>query len=380
MKFNRRKEKVRVLHVLGSLDTGGIENWLMRVLRHIDADQIHIDFCCLAGSEGTYASEARSLGSKIHICPLNWNLVSFNHRFSQILSSGNYDIVHSHVHFFSGYILRQAARSGVQQRIAHSHTSPLEVHDTLFRRFYKKVMRAWIKRFSTLGLGVSKESMRALFGKDCQRDNRVQILYCGIDLAPFESLPVGPHVREKLGIPPTVPIIGHLGRLTLAKNQRFFLEIAISIQYKRSDVWFMLIGDGPLRQELEAITRQNSLTNVIFTGDTADVIPYLGLMDMLLFPSLWEGLPVAVIEAQAADLYCLCSEVITDEVSVVPGAVQFKELDGSAEEWADTCIAIMAQSRIPSGTGVTVLAKSPFSISRNVEQLTHIYMDQATPQ
>ncbi len=367
------KNKIRVLHVLGTLGLGGVENWLMNVLRHIDREQIQMDFCCLSGIEGSHAAEARNLNSKVIPCKITKNLHSFNRKFAHILSSGEYDIVHSHVYLFNGYILRQAAKSGIQQRIAHGHTNPPAECQPYARRLYKKIMQQWLKKYTTLGLGISKAALPSLFGRQWREMKQLEVLYCGVDLSPFWSLPVDSNIREQLGIPDEDKIIGHLGRLTPAKNHKFFLKIAASIQQKRPDVRFLIVGDGPLRKELEELTLELELDNVLFIGDTNKVAPYLATMDLLLFPSLWEGLPLSVVEAQAADLHCLCSDIITDEVAILPGAVRFKDLHRSAEEWGQTCIELLDEPGIPAGKGVSFLAETSFSITNNVKCLTQIY-------
>ena len=366
-------QAIRVLHVLGSMNRGGVETWLMHVLRHINRERFQMGFCCLSGEPGVYAPEVEALGSKVYSCRLTKNLLEFNRQFDHILTMGHYDVVHSHVHHFSGYILWRAAKRRIRQRIAHSFTAPPEENASFLRRLYKVLMKRWIHRYATLGLGNSQESMCSLFGESWQHDARWQLLYCGIDLVPFERLGDVSSVRSQYGIPQDAAVIGHLGRLTPAKNHRFLIEIAKEINKRRDDVWFLLVGDGPLRQQLQEYVRQQGLTKMIFTGAVADIEPYLRSMDLFLFPSLWEGLPQSVIEAQSAGLRCLCSEAVTREVAVVPDAVRFLPLSESVSAWAGTCLAMAGERKIDPCYALRKVADSPFAIEKSVEKLACLY-------
>ncbi|MBM3188098.1 MAG: glycosyltransferase family 1 protein, partial [Chloroflexi bacterium] len=114
---------VRVLHIIGAMDPGGVETGLMRMLRAVDRQQCAMDFCCLSGAPGSYAPEITALGGEVLPCKVGRNPFAFARRLSALLCEGRYDVVHSHVHHFSGYILRIAARAGIPGRIAHSRSA-----------------------------------------------------------------------------------------------------------------------------------------------------------------------------------------------------------------------------------------------------------------
>lgn len=367
---------IRVLHVLGSLNRGGVESWLMHVLRHLERNTYQFDFCCLSGEEGDFAPEAKSLGSKVFPIKLIKNLPLFNKRFARLLQEGKYDIVHSHVHQFSGYILRQAARGGVQSRIAHSFTAPGKQTNSVTRQAYLALMGRWLTRYATVGLGNSTESMLSLFGSDWQSNPQRKLVYCGIDLDLFKQPAMDNHnIREKWSIPETALVVGHVGRLTPAKNHRFALEIAAAMQQLDAGIWFLFVGDGPIRAEMEGIALGNGLKQVVFTGIVEDVTAYLKSMDLFLFPSLWEGLPQSVIEAQAVGLRCLCSDAVTREVAVVPEAVKFLPLDLPAIEWAERIRAMLDAPRVDTQMAWESVAVSPFAIENSVSALTQIYRE-----
>ena len=296
---NTNPKIIHVLHVLGSLNRGGIETWLIQVLRHIDRDRFQLDFCCLGGEAGLYAPEVEALGSRIFPCRLTKNLPQFNTRFSRILKATPYKVVHSHVHYFSGYILWRAAQAKIKMRIAHSFTAPSATGVTLPRQGYLRLMHRLIERYATVILGNSSESLQSLCGANWQTDPRCQLMYLGTDFTPFAKVIDQARIRQQYGIPRDALIIGHVGRLTEAKNQRFLIDIQAEIERQRDNIWLLLVGDGSLHADLVNYAYQKQVTHCVMTGGVVETQSLYGIMDLFVFPSLWEGLPQAVIEAQA---------------------------------------------------------------------------------
>src|SRR5262245_13620225 len=138
--------RLRILHALGAMNPGGVETWLLNVLKNIDGDQLQFDFCTFGSQPGLYAPEVQKAGGKILRCPRSGNLWSFRQHFRQILCEGDYDVVHSHVHLFSGALLRWAKAERVPVRIAHSHITQDDGASTCMRRCYRRLMKSWINR------------------------------------------------------------------------------------------------------------------------------------------------------------------------------------------------------------------------------------------
>jgi glycosyltransferase involved in cell wall biosynthesis len=335
-----------------------------------------MDFYCLGSDEGVLAPDVKALGSRVFVGNLKRNPLRFSRHFSRILRSDGYDVVHSHVHHFSGYVLRLAHRNGVRGRIAQSLTAPTEQRPSLLRRIYLAQMRRLIERHATLGLGVSSEAMVSMFGPGWRtRDDR-QILYWGVDLERFRNPPTA-NLRERFSIPASESIVGHVGRLDRAKNHELMLDIAEELDRSGARVWLVFVGDGPLRRELQESVLRRGLKRVVFAGEVEEVASLLRAMDLFLFPSRWEGLPQSVIEAQAAGLRCLCSDVITSEVAVLPDAVRFLSLERPASDWAQTLRSMLAQTPLDKHGALTRVAESPFAIEESVRRLTVIYQDAA---
>ncbi len=370
---------IRILHVVGRMNRGGVETWLMHVLRNIDHREFRMDFLVHAEEPGAYDDEIRALGSNVIPCLHPRHPWTYARNFKRILHEyGPYDVIHSHVHHYSGYVLRLARPSGVPVRIAHSHSDPgpSEAGTGPARRAYLAVMKRWIDRHATEGFACSSQAGASLFGRLWGVDPRWKILYCGIDLAPFRVRPDAGVVRAELGIPSDAFVVGHVGRFMDPKNHAFLLDIAAEVIGREPAVRFLLVGDGPLRPAIEAKARQLKLDrHVLFAGARPD-IPRLMLaaMNAFLFPSLYEGLGLVMIEAQAAGLPCISSEAVPQEAILAGSTVQRLSLSQSAAVWADA--VLVARSAPPRTAGldpVSVVQRSPFAIERSLETLRALY-------
>ncbi len=171
----------RILHVVWEINRGEIATWLMHILRHIDRECFQMDFLVHTTQPSIYDQEILAFGSQIIPCLYPSRLWIYASNFQRILSKyGPYDVVHSHVNYFSGYILRLAQQRGISTCIAHSHidTSLMENQVEFSRQMYFSLMKGWIKRYATHGLGCSPNALMNLFGEDWETDSRWQILYC----------------------------------------------------------------------------------------------------------------------------------------------------------------------------------------------------------
>jgi len=367
---------IKVLQFVGCMDYGGIETWLMHVWRHIDRTKFQFDFCYTKPQPGAYAPEIQALGGRMVACRLNQrNPFGFARRFRALLREGQYSVVHSHVHHFSGFVIRLAHRAGVPMRIAHSHNTSDGKASTPPRLLYRALMSHWIRKYATYGLAASAPAAAALFGPDWQSDPRFRVLYCGIDLEPFRQEVSREAVRQELGIPKDAPVVGHVGRFTPQKNHAFLLQIAAEVVKMRPDVRFLLVGDGPLRPQIEARARELGIAgNAIFTGVRSDVPRLmLGAMDAFIFPSLWEGLGLVVVEAQAAGLPCIVSEWVPAEATVLPEGVERVPLSGGQGQWVLALVQALEHRELDRGASTDLVAASAFSIVRSAHALEELY-------
>ena len=363
---------MRILHVLGGLNRGGAETWLVHILRHIDRAKYQFDFLVHTSKPCAYDNEVRSLGARIIPCLSHSDPVRYSRNFLRILREmGPYDCVHSHVHRFSGYVLTLARLAGVPIRIAHSHTAEKEADK---RRFYQRAMSLLLDIGATAGLGVSEKATKDLFGENWKIDTRWRVSHLGIDLEPF-CCPVDSHrVRAEFGIPEHAFVVGHVGGFLPVKNHTFLLDVAKHVCAANPEANFVFVGDGPLRSAMEIKAEKLGIArHTRFIGVRDDVVRLMkGLMNVFLFPSLHEGFPVALMEAQAAGLRCFIADTISSEIDILPALITRLSLADGACAWAASLLKgpPLAQTSFPPD------AMHDFSVDAATRRLCSVYDQQ----
>lgn len=373
---------MKILHVLGGLNRGGAETWLMHVLRNIDRDRFQMDFLVHTPDRCSYDDEAQKLGARIiyNHTPKNPLLYAYNF-IRNYRKYGPYDVVHSHVHHYSGYVLFLARLCGVPVRIAHSHTDNRKEEEGagLFRSSYLITMKTMIRKFATQGIAASKKAAESLFSPGWESNSKWKLVYCGIDLEPFRRSINKKIIREKVGIPEKAYVIGHVGRFVETKNHEFIIDIAAEIAKRMDDVYFLLVGDGPLRQRMmEKAEELGIKERVIFTGIRSDVPDLmLGAMDLFLFPSLYEGLGIVLIEAQASGLPCVISDVVPEEADIVKPLIHRLSLNLPASIWAEKIMEMRERPYEIKKPELTMhLLNCPFNIHNCIKDIERIYTNK----
>ena len=362
---------IRVLHVVGAMNLGGVESWLMALLRYADRAEIAMDFMVHTARPAAYDSEIRALGSRLHPCP-SVHRPSYIREFDKVLQRhGPYDVLHSHVHWFSGLTTTLARRRGIRLRIAHSHSnsSQAEAGASPWRALYRSLMRRGILASATHLLAASGPAAGALFGSNWREVAQARVLYCGVDLAPFAAGDAAgdrDSVRREFSIAPEEIVMGHVGNFHAPKNHRFLAAIAA-----RAGVRVLCVGSGPLLGSVRSAFEEAGV-RAIFTGPRSDIPRLLRAMDVFVFPSLYEGLPLALVEAQAAGLPCVVSAEVTREVEAIPGLIRWLPLAAGAQAWADAALAAAVEPR-PSTKGLEAMQRSPFGIATSFAQMCSIY-------
>ena len=374
---NSSQRPLRILHIVGGMNRGGVETWLMHVLRTINHDRFQMDFLVHTAEPCPYDEEVRSWGSKIIPCSEWSQPLRYAHQFKQLLSQhGPYDIVHSHVHHYSGFTLRLAHQVGVPVRIAHSHndTGLIESKASLPRRLYLNLMKRWINRYATLKLACSEPAAVALYDHQWKDNPLCQILFYGIDLTLFQAARSA-RTRADLGIPPESLVIGHVGRFASQKNHTFLIKIAAEVIQRVPTARFFLIGDGLLRSQIQQEILQAGLNNAFILVGLRDDVPQLMLeaMDIFLLPSLNEGLPMVLIEAQAAGLPCIFTDTITYEIECVPPLLSRFSLSQPAAVWAEGIIEVCKRQRFSKSEALATLKNSSCTIQASTKNLEKFY-------
>lgn len=373
-----KKWPMRILHVVGGMNRGGVETWLMHVLRNIDRERFRMDFLVHTSERCSYDDEISRLGSRIIPCLHPHRPWLYAKNFKRIMTEhGPYDVVHSHVHHFSGYVLRLAHRAHVPVNIAHSHndTSNKQVKADFLRRMYLTLMRRWIWRYATMGLAVSRKAAVAFFGSAWQKNPRFRLLFCGIDLAPFLEVD-RVTIRRELGIPEGTFVLGHVGRFEEQKNHDFLVEIAAEVAKREPKMCLLLIGDGPLKSDIKKKVSCIQLSDkVLFLGLRSDVPRLmLGAMDVFVLPSYYEGLPIVGLEVQAAGLPLVISDDIAEELDIIKPLVRRVALSKPASYWADFILELKGAPPVSQREATKIIADSQFNIHNSIRMLEDIYI------
>jgi glycosyltransferase involved in cell wall biosynthesis len=373
---------IRVLHVLNHLAHGGVETWLMHVLHHIDRKRFHFDFMLRSNRHQLHTDEAKSYGCRIipGFQP-EYSLWKQSQAFLHALKTyGPYDIVHAHIRHFSGYILGLAAIAGVPVRIAHIHSDLSREYafqtSGVMRAIYRRFMQQCIYQFASRSLAVSQIAALSIFGSKWANNPHQQILYCGIDLKPFHASVIPRAMREELGIAPDTLVVGHVGRFVEQKNHTFLIDILAELVQMRTNTLLLLIGDGTLKPAIQKKVEELHLEkHVSFLGERSDVPRLLlGAVDVLVLPSLFEGLPLTLVEAQAAGLPIVLSDVVARETDVVPSLMVRVGLNESPGAWARHVLALGTQPRsLSQDEALLAIEQSPLNIAMSVSHLMQQY-------
>jgi len=311
----------RVLHVVNWLNRGGIECYLMNVLRGAAPAAWRLDFCCKGASVGQMADEARALGSEVHHCRLAPLRGGFAERFRALLRRGRYDVVHSHVADLGGPVLAAAEQEGVPVRLAAYHNTRSASGESALRRLpllgplrdaYLRRCRRLVLRHATGLTACSRAAFDAFYpGWESGRYRLpFEVVYYGVDTGRFERLRPRQQVRRELGVEADEALVGHVGRFNAQKDHLGIVRIAAEVVSRRPRTRFLLVGDGPLRPAVErAIGRAGLGGRFILPGVRSDVPDLMGAMDVMLFPSLHEGFGLVILEAQLAGAPVVTSDI-----------------------------------------------------------------------
>jgi glycosyltransferase involved in cell wall biosynthesis len=358
------------------MNRGGIETWLMQILRNIDRRKYKFDFLVQRSAPGCFDEEIKSLDSKIiPVAPSDRLCSYFDSRkdFRRVLAEhGPYDAVHFHGGSVYGPLLRQAKLADVPMRIMHSHNLQQHWHSGPFRELAGWIGNLMIKKYANVMLGCSKEACAELFGADWKQKD-CHVLYHGIDLNPYHvSDRMG--VRQELNVPDDAIVVGHVGRFNAVKNHKFIVEIAETVVKKNSKFRFVLVGDGVLRKDIERMVAVRNLSEYIFfTGVRDDIPRVLSGFDLFILPSFHEGFGLVLVEAQAAGLRCLVNVKVPKEVEIIKENCDWLNIEDGADVWADKIVKLSEKDSVDREQALHEVEASVFNIEESVLQLTTIY-------
>ena len=362
---------IRVLQVLSILNQGGAENMVMNLYRAIDREQIQFDFIVHTNERGAFDDEVESLGATIYHAP---NYTGTNH-FQYIRwwknfldSHPEYKILHSHIRGYASIYIPIAKKHGLKT-IIHSHSTS---NGKGFSAFVKKILQYPLRYQADYLFACSKEAGEWLFGKIAVEKDNFKVIRNGIDCDRFQFNEKNrEQIRKEYGIEDNF-VIGHVGRHTSAKNPIFLLEIFAEVYKKNPTARLLQIGQGEMTEQMKEKCCEHGVQNaVIFAGAHNDVEKYYSAMDVFLFPSLWEGLPVTLVEAQVNELPCVISDVITREVVINETLVACVSLGNDAKMWSKEVLKL--QNCKSNRTTASVVKIQTFDVKNVAEDLTLFY-------
>lgn len=361
---------VRVLHVVTHMNRGGLETMIMNYYRAIDKTKIQFDFLTHRPEKEKkdYDSEITRLGGRIyHIRRLNpFSYIYYKELTDFFLKHPQYKVIHVHQDCLSSVILKVAKKCGVEVRIAHCHSSS---QDYNFYYPIKMYFKRKIKRYATQMIACGERAGRWMFGKNAV----FTILPNAIDTDKYIfSENKREKVRNDLTISNTDIVLGHVGRFSPVKNHYFLIDIINELVKKNINVKLVLVGDGELFDSIQKKVELLRLSNnVVFLGLRNDVNDLLQAFDLFIMPSLYEGLPVSIIEAQAAGLRCIISERVPIECDITGNVYQL-DLNDGAQKWAKEIIKLQEYKRLNMKK---VITEANYDISGNTKVISEIYLE-----
>ena len=326
-------KKIKVLHVVVRLGAGGIEQWLINILKTYDNSRFQMDVCCVARRPdlGPFVEDVRQLESKVHYISLGQQ-ASFVLKFRRLLQENGYDVLISHI-ALSFPVLLVGKLVDVPVRISVNHNTILP---GIFHRnkLSSSVLRRGSVWMSTAVTGCSETTLDSLYPR-WKTNRKFSVLYYGILTENFLSVSGRAIIRNELRIPVSALVVGHVGRFTPQKNHETFVRVAKVISRSLPDTHFILVGDGPLHSEIEEMVSELDLSHQFhFTGIRRDVPQLLNAMDVTFFPSLYEGSPVTFIEAQVVGLPIVTGKRPEMKEAICPENVIYSLVDIDDHELA----------------------------------------------
>lgn len=367
--------KIRVIHFVDRIGRGGTQAVLFDWLKNIDPEKVQFDFLVFMDGQEEYIEKFKALGCNIYqISRLSMgNLLGFMADLNRFFREHKYDVAHGHSKSKNVLFLYAAKKNGVPVRIAHSHNT----------RFQKmavvgEIMKPMLKWVATDFFACSDVAGIWLFGKKAYDQGKITVIKNGVDTSKFQfRSDVRAQYRKALGLE-NAAVYGHVGKYMEQKNHTFLLDIFSEIHKKQPSAKLLLAGggnDNGVALVNEKIRQLHLEDCVIQLGLRSDVPELMQAMDVFLLPSLYEGLPVVGVEAQAAGLPLLLSDTITREVGLLD-STKYLSLKQPAEEWAREAIKLYENRGNNREQAFRRVYEQGFDSRVVAEQLTHLYSEK----
>lgn len=370
-------KQIRVLQVIGIMNRAGAEALIMNLYRAVDRNAVQFDFVEHGNAPAVYDQEIQELGGRIYRCPkfTGKNILTYRKWWEEFfkLHADKYEVIHGHIGSTASIYLSVAKKYGLFT-IAHSHNTngPLNPKELLYR------LLSYPTRYTAdYFFSCSRQAGIDRYGKKIA-DNplKLSILNNAVNTKKFSYNPEQRNkIRSIYGLDDTKLVIGHVGRFAPAKNHEYLIEIFKAVHHENQNAVLLMVGDGELRSSIEDKVREYGLSDcVIFAGIQEKVNEYMSAMDILVFPSIFEGLPVTLVEAQTSGLHCIISDNIPADAVIVPEIVKALSLEEKPEFWAEQIREYHSHDREQFAG---IVRDRGFDVESNALKLMNYYIEKS---
>lgn len=358
-----------ILHVIASLHIGGAEKVARDIGMYADRNEFESHYIVFGDEKGEYEDDLTAHGCKV----FHWDspyksYKAFYNSLLKLMGEYNYTAVHAHTMFNAGWVMLAAKKSKVPVRVTHAH-SALDNGGGMKKVVYETLMRFLILSCSTNLVSCGNAAGERLFGKRAYK-KRGQLILNGVDAEKFSFSEINrDEIRKKHSLENAF-VIGHVGHLAEVKNQTFLISLMPEILKKRPEARLLLLGEGEDRKMLEEkISELNLNDKVIMTGNVMNVNEYLSAFDVFVFPSLYEGMPLSIIEVQCNGLPCVISTGVPKDVFLTD-LIHPHSLSESRDEWVNDILSVRRNN---PGAYILQMKESGFDAHGVMNKFHNIY-------
>lgn len=360
------------------LANGGTDTFCLNILKHINWEKFDVRMILAVDPDSRpqfREEEVRQLGIPIDkTSDLDGIKKMLRHavRLYKLLQKEKPDVFHANMDLFNGVNMFVARLAGVPVRVCHSHNSESQYEANSGKHIavsiYRGIMRWLLWHFSTARCGCSELAMDYLYGNKWRTDASACVIHNGIDLTAFSEINTS-DAKERLGLRSGIHYLITVGRLAEQKNPLFLVDVMKAVCNRWEDVELLWVGTGEMEQQVRSkIAEENLEQKIHLLGARKDVPQILRCGEAFVFPSLFEGLPIALIEAQGAGLPCLVSDRITQEADM--GGCVFLSIDEGTALWAETIVGVLDGTIVKN---VCPEKMREYDVGYMIEQLEQIY-------
>ena len=354
------------------MDVGGAETMLMKIYRQINREKYQMDFALMSEGKSFYEDEIKLLGGRIfHITNKSTSLIKFFKQLRKIVAENNYKYVMRSGDNAACVIDLIAAKRGGAKTLIFNSTNSRTNSETNKEKFIHFLFKPLVKSVPTIKIGCSQNSNDFMFGKRSVSNGKSYVFHNALRIKDYcfnnqwrES------IRRELNIPDDAFVIGNVGRFQRQKNHKFLVSVFREVLKRQQNSIMVLFGEGNLKNSILNKAKQYGISNrVILTGVRSDINKCLSALDVFAFPSLYEGLPNAVVEAEAAGLPCILSDTITKEVKFSDFVFFLPIGEQNVELWADT---ILSKGKKRNQNAAMDLEKAGYDIEKETAALVNL--------